>query len=117
LTSSANIFVSHIEDVLSFTERYYYRQFITREKVHHQVLVRLEKMLAHQFNNINFTAKCLLTVHSISHELNLPKIYLSRLLKTLTGQSSQQLLHDKLIDNSKERLSATDPVVWEIAYS
>ncbi len=38
------------------------------------------------------------------------------LLKTLTGQSTQQHIHDKLIEKAKEKLSTTDLMVSEIAY-
>jgi len=34
----------------------------------------------------------------------------------LTGQSTQQHIHDKLIEKAKERLSTTDLSVSEIAY-
>jgi AraC-like DNA-binding protein len=42
--------------------------------------------------------------------------YLSGLLKTLTGQSTQQHIHEKLIERAKEKLSTTDLSVTEIAY-
>ena len=35
----------------------------------------------------------------------------------LTGQSTQQLIHDKLIEKAKEKLSTTDLSVSEIAYT
>ncbi len=38
------------------------------------------------------------------------------LLKTLTGQSTQQFIHEKLIELAKEKLSTTDLSVNEIAY-
>lgn len=48
--------------------------------------------------------------------LNVSPNYLSVLLKVLTGQSTQQHIHDKLIEKAKEKLSATDLSVSEIAY-
>jgi AraC family transcriptional regulator, transcriptional activator of pobA len=38
------------------------------------------------------------------------------LLKTLTGQSTQQHIHGKLIEIAKEKLSTTNLSVSEIAY-
>jgi AraC-like DNA-binding protein len=38
------------------------------------------------------------------------------MLKVLTGQSTQQHIHDKLIEKAKERLSTTALSVSEIAY-
>jgi AraC family transcriptional activator of pobA len=41
---------------------------------------------------------------------------LSGLLKVLTGQSTQHYIHDKVIENAKEKLSTTSLSVSEIAY-
>jgi len=38
-------------------------------------------------------------------------------LKVLTGQSTQQHIHDKLIEKAKEKLSSTDLSASEIAYA
>jgi AraC-like DNA-binding protein len=38
------------------------------------------------------------------------------LLKVLTGQTTQQHIHDKIIKKAKEKLSATDLPINEIAY-
>jgi AraC-like DNA-binding protein len=43
--------------------------------------------------------------------------YLSSLLKTLTGQSTQHHIHNKLIEKAKEKLSTTQLSVSEIAYT
>jgi AraC-like DNA-binding protein len=48
--------------------------------------------------------------------LNLSPNYLSDLLKSLTGKTTQQHIHDKLIDKAKEKLSTTRLSVSEIAY-
>lgn len=52
----------------------------------------------------------------MSKQLNVSVSYLSRLLKVLTGQTTQQHIHDKLIEKAKEKLSTTDLSVSEIAY-
>lgn len=113
---SKQIIVTHIENLLSYCERFYHRQFITREKTNHQILERLEKLLADYFNCDDLVSKGLPTVQSISDKLNVSVSYLSRLLKVLTGQSTQQHIHDKLIERAKEKLSTTELSVSEIAY-
>jgi AraC-like DNA-binding protein len=60
--------------------------------------------------------KGLPTVHHIAQSLNVSPKYLSSLLKVLTGQSTQQHIHEKLIEKAKEKLSTTDLSVSEIAY-
>ncbi|WP_411822462.1 helix-turn-helix domain-containing protein [Leptospira sp. 'Mane'] len=56
------------------------------------------------------------TVQYIAAALIVSPNYLSGLLKVLTGQSTQQHIHDKLIEKAKEKLSTTDLSVTEIAY-
>ncbi|MFT3704496.1 MAG: helix-turn-helix transcriptional regulator [Agriterribacter sp.] len=113
---SQQIIISQIETLLNYAERFYHRQFITRKISNHQVLDRLEKLLTDYFNNEDVTAKGLPTVQYIADSLNVSPGYLSGLLKVLTGQSTQQHIHDKLIEKAKEKLSTTDLSVSEIAY-
>jgi AraC-like DNA-binding protein len=113
---SKQIINSQIETLLNYSERFYNRQFITREKVNHQILDRLEKLLADYFNSEDLITKGLPTVQYVADTLNVSKKYLSSLLKVLTGQSTQQHIHDKLIDKAKEKLSTTDKTISEIAY-
>ena len=56
------------------------------------------------------------TVQYIAQSLNITPNYLSVLLKVLTGQSTQQHIHNKLIEKAKEKLSNTDLSVSEISY-
>lgn len=113
---SKHIIISHIEALLNYSERFYNRQFITREKANHQVLERFEELLADYFNSDDLISKGLPAVQDIAGRLNMSPKYLSGLLKALTGQSTQQHIHDKLIDKAKEKLSTTNLSVSEIAY-
>jgi len=113
---SKQIIISHIENLLSYAERFYNRQFITREKNNHHILEQLEVLLNDYFADSDLISKGLPTVHFISKKLNISSNYLSRLLKTLTGQSTQQFIHEKLIEKAKEKLSTTDLSVSEIAF-
>jgi AraC-like DNA-binding protein len=113
---SQGIIVSHIETLLNYSERFYNRQFITRKKGNHQILERLEKLLADYFNREDLLLEGLPTVQYVSAKLNLSTSYLSRLLKVLTGQSTQQHIHNKLIEKAKEKLSTTEFSISQIAY-
>ena len=113
---SKQIIISQIETLLNYSERFYNRQFITREKANHQILERLEMLLADYFNSDNLILKGLPTVQYIADALNISPKYLSSLLKVLPGQSTQQHIHDMLIDKAKEKLSTTNLSVSEIAY-
>jgi AraC-like DNA-binding protein len=112
---SKRILISYIEALLNYADRFYNRQFITREKSNHQILERVETFLGEYFSS-DLLSKGLPTVAFIAEAMNLTPKYLSSLLKTLTGQNTQQHIHDKLIEKAKEKLSATELSVSEIAY-
>ncbi len=113
---SKQIIISHVENLLSYANRFYNRQFIMREKTNHQILDRLESLLVDYFNSDDLAMKGLPTVHYVADKLNVSPNYLSRLLKTLIGLSTQQFIHEKLIVKAKEKLSTTNLSVSEIAY-
>ena len=113
---SKQIIISQIESLLNYAERFYNRQFITREKANHQILDRLEKLLSDYFNSDDLIKRGLPTVGHIAGQLHLSPQYLSGLLRTVTGQNTQQHIHDKLIEKAKEKLSTTNLSVSEIAY-
>ncbi|MFN8347189.1 MAG: helix-turn-helix domain-containing protein [Spirosomataceae bacterium] len=113
---SQDIIISHLETLLTYAKRFYQRQFITRKISNHQILDRLEKLLSDYFNDDDLISKGLPTVQYISGHLNVSPSYLRNLLKTLTGQSTQHHIHDKLIEKAKEKLSGTELSISEIAY-
>lgn len=113
---SKQIIIAQIEALFAYCERFYNRQFITREKSNHQILESLEKLLSNYFQNDDLISKGLPTVHDIANQLNVSPKYLSSLLKILTGQSTQYHIHQKLIEVAKEKLSVTNLSVSEIAY-
>lgn len=113
---SQDIIISQIETLLNYLERFYQRQFLTRKISNHQILSRLENVLADYFINDDLVLRGLPTVQFVANTLNVSASYLSSLLKVLTGQSTQQHIHDKLIEKAKEKLSTTNLSVGEIAY-
>ena len=113
---SKKIIISYVEALLNNADRFYHRQFITREKNNHQVLVKMEKWLSDHFCGKNPKSKGLPTVTQVAQSLNMSPKYLSSLLKVLTGQNAQQHIHEKLIERAKEKLSTTNQSISEIAY-
>ncbi len=112
---SQQIIISQIEVLLNYAERFYHRQFITRRITNHQVLDQVESFLDRYFDEKAMETG-LPTVNDLAAELNLSPDYLSSLLKVTTGQSTQQHIHDKLIERAKEKLSTTTLTISEIAY-
>ena len=114
---SQDVIISHIELLLNYSNRFYNRQFITRKNASNDLLVNLEAMLTDYFNSNKVQEAGLPTVQYISGRLNLSANYLSDMLRMLTGQSTQQHIHNKLIEKAKEILATTSLSVSEIAYS
>lgn len=108
-----DIILSQIELLLNYCNRFYERQFITRKAVNHDVLTKMEQLLNEYFDG---EASGLPTVELLAAQLNISPHYLSDLLRSLTGQSAQQHIQEKLIEKAKEYLSVTNLSVAEIAY-
>ncbi|GAB3494326.1 helix-turn-helix domain-containing protein [Spirosoma knui] len=114
---SQRVIIAQLELLLIYADRFYNRQFLTRTITNHKILDRLEAILADYFNSDALVENGLPTVQSIAEALNVSPNYLSTLLKVSTGRSTQQHIHDKLIEKAKEKLSTTDLSVSEIAYA
>ncbi len=114
---SQKIIVSQLEVLLNYAERFYGRQFITRKITNHHILDSLERLLSEYFSKDDLIEKGLPSVQWVSDQLHLSSNYLSSLLKSLTGQSTQQHIQNKLLDKAKELLSSTELSIGEIAYS
>ena len=113
---SSDVIVAQLELLLTYAQRFYERQFITRKKSSSQVLERMEALLAAHFDQVDRSATGLPSVEDIAAQLNLSTKYLSSLLKQLTGRTAQQHIHDKLMEKAKEKLSTTELSVSEIAF-
>jgi len=111
---SQNIIISQIETLLNYSNRFYQRQFLTTKVNNHKILDQVEKMIEDYFNEENNIG--LPTVQYIADALHISPTYLSSLLKSLTGHTTQQHIHEKLIEKAKEKLSTTALSVSEIAY-
>jgi len=113
---SQDVMVSQIELLLNYSNRFYNRQFITRKTASSDLLTKMEMLLDEYFNSDKILESGLPTVQFFAGRLNLSANYLSDMLRALTGQSTQQHIHNKLIEKAKEALSTTSLSVSEIAY-
>jgi AraC-like DNA-binding protein len=113
---SQDVMVSQIELLLNYSNRFYNRQFITRKTASSDLLTKLEILLDEYFKSDKIVESGLPTVHFFAEKLNLSPNYLSDMLRTITGQSTQQHIHNKLIEKAKEALTTTNLSISEIAY-
>lgn len=114
---SQGIILAQIELLLNYADRFYNRQFITRKISNHRTLERVEAILGEYFNAGDLMEKGLPSVQFLAQALNMSPNYLGSLLRSLTGESTQQHIHNKLIEKAKEKLSTTELSVGEIAYA
>ncbi|MEO1624265.1 MAG: helix-turn-helix transcriptional regulator [Bacteroidota bacterium] len=113
---SQQIIISQLELLLNYAERFYQRQFLTRKVSNHQILDKLEGLLDDHFAAESMAELGLPSVQEVAQHLHLTPDYLSSMLKSLTGQTTQQHIHNKLIEVAKVKLSTTTLSVSEIAY-
>jgi AraC family transcriptional activator of pobA len=113
---SQDVWIANIELLLTYCDRYYNRQFITRKAVGSELLDKVHKLLDRYFESDQLD-KGLPTAHYLAEAMHLSSKYLSDCLKQLTGNTTQQLIHERLIEHAKEKLSTTELSVSEIAYA
>ena len=115
-TFSQDLIIAQLELFLKYADRFYNRQFLTRKISNHQILDKLEAILNSYFDADTESNNGILTVQKVAEMLNVSPNYLSSMLKVLTANSTQQHIHNKLIEKAKEKLSGSTLSVSEIAY-
>jgi AraC-like DNA-binding protein len=113
---SQDVIISQLELLLNYSNRFYNRQFITRKAINNDVLSKLENLLEDYFNTEKPLENGLPTVQFVADELQLSSRYLSDLLRSVSGQNTQQFIHDKLIEKAKEYIAKGTLSISEIAY-
>jgi len=113
---SQDVWIAHIDLLLTYCNRYYNRQFITRKVVASDLLAKVQQVLDGYFATNHHPAG-LPTAQELADRLHLSPKYLSDCLKQLTGSTTQQLIHERLIEQAKEHLVTTTLSVSEIAYA
>lgn len=111
---SQDVIIATLDLLLTHFNRYYNRQFITRKNHSSELLNQVENILNAYFSDAR--EQKLPTPAYLASQLNISSKYLSDCLKQLTGQTTQQIIHEKLIDKAKDILTTTELSVSEIAY-
>jgi len=110
------IVLSQIDLLLNYSKRFYERQFLTRKAVNHDLLTKMESLLNDYLADATALKSGPPTVEYLADQLHVSSHYLSDMLRSLTGQSTQQHIHNKMLEKAKEYLSTTKLSVSEIAY-
>lgn len=87
---SKDIIASTIELLLNHCQRFYDRQFITRENINKDILVRFENLLSDYFESDQPQTVGLPSVQYAADRLHLSPNYFGDLIKKETGKSAQE---------------------------
>lgn len=113
---SKKLIAANIELFLNYCERFYDRQFITRENVNKGILEKFEEVLNNYFSSNKPQEVGLPSVAYCANELHLSANYLGDLIKKETGISAQECIQTKLIDTAKEKIFDFNKSISEVAY-
>lgn len=113
---SKKLIASNIELFLDYCQRFYDRQFITRDNVNRGILEKFEKLLNTYFESDQPQRIGIPSVSYFASELHLSANYFGDLIKKETGQSAKDYLQNKTIEHAKKILFETDKTVNEIAF-
>ena len=113
---SKKLITSNIELFLNYCERFYDRQFITRDHANKGILEKFEELLNGYFSSDKPQKIGLPSVAYFGEALHLSANYFGDLIKKETGKAAKEYIHNKIIDIAKNKAFNTDKTVNEIAY-
>lgn len=113
---SRRLICQNIELLLQYCQRFYDRQFITREIENHDVLTRFENELNDYFRSKTVFMGGLPTVKYFAERCFLSPNYFGDLIKKETGKTPQDFIQARVIDVAKDMLASSDAPVTQIAY-
>jgi AraC-like DNA-binding protein len=113
---SKKLIASNIELFLNYCERFYDRQFITRDNANKGIIEKFEKLLNSYFSSDKPQNIGLPSVAYYASELNLSANYFGDLIKKETGKSAQEYIQNKIIDVAKDKIFDSNKTINEVAF-
>ncbi|MCS3528946.1 AraC family transcriptional regulator [Chryseobacterium sp. JUb7] len=114
---SKTLIASNLELFLNYCTRFYDRQFITRDNVNKDILVRFENLLSEYFSSDKPQTIGLPSVAWCAEEMSLSANYFGDLIKKETGISPQEYIQSAVINIAKDKIFDIDLSISEIAYN
>lgn len=114
---SKDVIISNLELLFTYSKRFYSRQFLTRHEVDSAFLDKFYDELNRYFWSDELVEQGLPSASLFAEKLHLSTNYLSDLLKAITGKTTREHIHFKIVEMAKEKLLGTDMSVSQIAYS
>jgi AraC-like DNA-binding protein len=113
---SKALIAANIELLLGYCQRFYDRQFITRDHANKGILEKLESLLNAYFHSEKPKQIGQPTVAYCAAQLNSSANYFGDLIKKETGKSAQEYIQSKLIEVAKERIYDPSKSISEVVY-
>ena len=113
---SKRLITSNIELLLNYCDRFYDRQFITRDNANKGILEKFEELLNGYYSSDNPQKFGLPSVAYFAEELHLSPNYFGDLMKRETGKSAQEHIQLKLISLAKDHILDPEKSISQVAY-
>lgn len=113
---SQQVMVANLDLLLSYSQRFYERQFHTRAPQYHDVVAEFESNLKRYFEEERYREEGIPSIQRFAEQAHLSQHYFSDLLKKETGRSAKDHINGYLIERAKDILLASDHSVSEVAY-
>ncbi len=113
---SKKLITSNIELFLNYCNRFYDRQFITRDNANKGVLEKFEELLNEFFLSDRPVTKGLPSVAYFADQLNLSSNYFGDLIKKATGKSAKEYIQNKIINVAMDKIFDKNKTISEIAF-
>ena len=113
---SKKLITANITLFLDYCQRFYDRQFITRENVNKGILRRFEESLNNYLQSEKPYSLGLPSVSYFADQLHVSANYFGDLIKKEIGKSAQEYIQSKLIEVAKDKILDPEKSVKEIAF-
>ena len=114
---SQPVLVSNIELLLSYSKRFYERQFNTRSATNIDIVSKVERLLKDYYSDNQLIEKGQPTIPYLADHCHLSASYLSDLLTKETGRSAKEHINDFLVDKAKQLLLSSTDSISGIAFT
>ncbi len=101
---SKALIISNIEVMLNYCLRFYERQFVTREELNNDAIVRFESLLDDYLQSGMAVSEGIPTVKYFADKICLSPNYFGDLVKSETGKTAQEYIQLKMIIHAKNAL-------------
>ncbi len=113
---SKQVVLANLELLLTYSERFYSRQFVTRVETDHSFLQKFDSEIRDYFGNDQLAENGIPSVGYFAEKMNVSPNYLSDLLRKLTGKSTLDHIHFHVLEKAKSQLLSTNRSIAEISF-